>query len=89
MTQSSYSGLASDQISDLKDKATKQFSSTANQAESMARQVADQSRAAGERMQEVGGKFRQALDKSIKDRPIATLAAAAIVAFALGALWNR
>ena len=50
----------------------------ANQAESMARQVADQGRAAGERMQEVG---RQALDRSIKDQPMATLATAAIVAF--------
>ena len=89
MAQSSYSGLASDQISDLKDKAAEQFSSTANQAERMVRQVADQGRAAGERMQEVG---RQALDRSIKDQPmvtLATLAAAAIVAFVLGALWKR
>jgi ElaB/YqjD/DUF883 family membrane-anchored ribosome-binding protein len=39
-------------------------------------------------MQEVAGNFKGALDKSIKDQPMATLATAAIVGFVLGAIWK-
>jgi ElaB/YqjD/DUF883 family membrane-anchored ribosome-binding protein len=87
MAQSTY-GRPSDQMSDLKDKATDQFGKVADQAERMASRVSEQGREAGERMQEVAGNFRGALDKSIKDQPMATLASAAIVGFVLGALWK-
>ena len=40
----------------------------------MANRVAEQGREAGERMQEVAGNFKGALDKSVKDQPMATLA---------------
>jgi ElaB/YqjD/DUF883 family membrane-anchored ribosome-binding protein len=50
--------------------------------------VADQGRQAGERMQEVAGNFKSALDKSLKDQPMATLATAAIAGFVIGALWK-
>jgi hypothetical protein len=39
-------------------------------------------------MQEVAGNFKGALDKSIKDQPMATLAGVAIVGFILGAIWK-
>jgi len=87
MAQSTY-GRPSDQMSDLKEKATDQFGKVADQAERMASRVSEQGREAGERMQEVAGNFRGALDKSIKDQPMATLASAAIVGFVLGALWK-
>jgi ElaB/YqjD/DUF883 family membrane-anchored ribosome-binding protein len=87
MAQSSY-GRGSDQISDLKAKATDQFSRVADQAEGMVNRVAEQGREAGERMQQVAGNFKGALDKSIKDQPMATLATAAVVGFVLGALWK-
>ena len=87
MAQSSY-GRPSDQMSDLKDKATDQFGKAADQAERVANRVSEQGREAGERMQEVAGNFKGALDKSIKDQPMATLASAAIVGFVLGALWK-
>ena len=87
MAQSTY-GRPSDQMSDLKDKATDQFGKVADQAERMASRVSEQGREAGERMQEVAGNFRGALDKSIKDQPMATLAGAAVVGFVLGALWK-
>jgi ElaB/YqjD/DUF883 family membrane-anchored ribosome-binding protein len=32
--------------------------------------------------------MKSAVDKSIKDQPMATLAAAAVVGFVLGALWK-
>jgi ElaB/YqjD/DUF883 family membrane-anchored ribosome-binding protein len=83
MAQSSYT-----RGSDLKDKAADQFSKAADQVEGVASRVAEQGREAGERMQEVAGNFKGALDKSIKDQPMATLAGVAIVGFILGAIWK-
>jgi ElaB/YqjD/DUF883 family membrane-anchored ribosome-binding protein len=87
MAQSSY-GRSSDQIPNLKDKATDQFSKAAEHAEGMANRLAEQGREAGDRMQEVAGNMKGALDKSIRDQPMATLAMAAVVGFVLGAIWK-
>jgi ElaB/YqjD/DUF883 family membrane-anchored ribosome-binding protein len=87
MAQSSY-GRPSDPMSDLKEKATDQFGKTAEQAERIANRVAEQGREAGDRMQEVAGHFKGALDKSINEQPMATLAMAAVLGFVLGALWK-
>jgi ElaB/YqjD/DUF883 family membrane-anchored ribosome-binding protein len=87
MAQSSY-GRPSDPMSDLKEKATDQFGKAADQAERIANRVAEQGRDAGDRMQEVAGNFRGALDKSISEQPMATLAIAAVLGFVLGALWK-
>ena len=87
MAQSTH-GRATDKISNLKAKASDQFSKAADQAENMANRVAEQGRDASERMKEVAGNFKGALDKSIKDQPMATLAGAAIVGFVLGAIWK-
>lgn len=87
MAQSSY-GRSSDQLSNLKDKATDQFSKAADQAEGVANRLAEQGRDAGERMQEVAGNMKGALDRSVKDQPMATLAMAAVVGFVLGAIWK-
>src|SRR5215467_7794528 len=87
MAQSSY-GRPSDPMSDLKEKATDQFGKAADQAERMANRVAEQGRDAGDRMQEVAGHFKGALDKSVSEQPMATLAMAAILGFVLGALWK-
>jgi len=87
MTQSTY-GRSSDQITDLKEKATDQLGKAAGQAESMASLVADQGREASERIEEAGRNLKGALDKSVKDQPMATLALAAMVGFVLGALWK-
>jgi ElaB/YqjD/DUF883 family membrane-anchored ribosome-binding protein len=83
MAQSSYT-----RGSDLKDKAADQLSRAADQVEGAASRVAEQGREAGERMQEVAGNFKGALDRSIRDQPMATLAGAAVVGFILGAIWK-
>ena len=72
----------------MADKATDQFKSAAEQAEHIANRVAEQGREAGERVQEVAGNFKGAVDKSVKDQPMATLAVAAVLGFVLGALWK-
>jgi len=87
MAQSSY-GRPSDQISNLKDEATDQFGRVAGQAEGMANRLAEQGRDAGERVQEVAGNMKGAIDRSLKDQPMATLAMAAVLGFVLGALWK-
>ena len=87
MAQSSY-GRPSDQISNLKDKATDQLGRVADQAEGMANRLAEQGRDAGERVQEVAGNVKGALDRSLKDQPMATLAMAAVLGFVLGAIWK-
>ena len=85
--------------SDLKDKATGEFEKMANKAtdqfhkaadavEDVAGRAAEQGRAAGQQVQEVAGNIKGAVDKSVKDQPMATLAVVAALGFVLGALWK-
>jgi ElaB/YqjD/DUF883 family membrane-anchored ribosome-binding protein len=84
MPQSTY-GSGSERFGDaVKDQMKK----VGEQAENVANRVAEQGRAAGEGMQEVAGNMKTALDRSIKDQPMATLVVAAIVGFVLGAIWK-
>ena len=48
----------------------------------------EQGREAGEQVQEVAGNIKGAVDKSVKDQPMATLAVVAALGFVLGALWK-
>jgi len=72
----------------MADKASDQFKSMADQAENVANRVGEQGREAAERVQEVTGNLKGAVDRSVKDQPMATLAMAAVVGFVLGALWK-
>jgi ElaB/YqjD/DUF883 family membrane-anchored ribosome-binding protein len=79
---------ATGQFEKMADTASERFKHVADQAEGVANRVAEQGREAGERMQEVAGNFKGAVDRSVKDQPMATLAFAAVVGFVLGALWK-
>ena len=79
---------ATDQFERMADKASSQFKSMADQAESVANRVGEQGRETAERVQEVAGNIKGAVDKSVRDQPMATLAMAAVVGFVLGALWK-
>lgn len=81
-------GRAADRIADMKDEASDQIGKAAEHAENVANRVAEHGREAGERVQEVAGNFKGALDKSIKDQPMATIAGAAVLGFVLGAIWK-
>jgi ElaB/YqjD/DUF883 family membrane-anchored ribosome-binding protein len=87
-SQTDIKDKATDQFERMADKATDQFNRFADQAEGVASRVAEQGREAGERVQEVAGNLKGAVDKSVKDQPMATLAVAAAVGFVLGALWK-
>ena len=54
----------------------------------MAGAATDQMRDVTDRTGEVAGNFKRAVDKSVKDQPMATLFMAAAVGFVLGALWK-
>jgi ElaB/YqjD/DUF883 family membrane-anchored ribosome-binding protein len=76
---------ATDQLGRLTDKAADQARNVAQHVEEIASSSAQQGREAGERIQEVAGNVKGAVDK---DQPMTTLAAAAVVGFVLGALWK-
>ena len=73
---------------DLVDKGAEQFKKVAERVEGYASGAADQMREVSDRTGEVAGNFKKAVDKSVKDQPMATLAMAVAVGFVLGALWK-
>lgn len=77
-----------DKAADFAGKASVQIDRIVEGAESAARNLADQGRDAGEKVQEVAGNVKTAIDKSVKDQPMATLAVAAALGFVVGALWK-
>ena len=81
MAQSQHGGRSdlSDKASDVKDQATDQIKKVASDAVDHLRDTG-----AGE----VAGNIKGAVDRSVKDQPMATLAMAAAVGFVLGAIWK-
>jgi ElaB/YqjD/DUF883 family membrane-anchored ribosome-binding protein len=88
MAQSQYGGRSdlADKASEMKDKATDQLKNVAERAEGLANDAIDHLRETG--AGEVAGNLKGAVDKSVKEQPMATLALAAAVGFVLGALWK-
>ena len=80
---------AAEHYESMSDRATEQLRNVSDRASGAAGRVAEQGREVGERVQEVAGNLRGAVDKSVREQPMATLALAAIAGFVLGALWRR
>lgn len=76
------------QVSQIKAKATDEVNKPAGQAEGVANRVTEQGREVSESLKNVARNFKGALDSSVKEEPMATLAMAAIVGLLLGALWK-
>lgn len=72
----------------LADKAASKINDAVDRAESTAAAVAERGRDAEERVQQVAGNLRTAVDKSVKEQPMATLAVAAMMGLVIGALWK-
>ena len=92
MTQGTYqardAGRVSDTASTLKERTAEQMDKLGGQVEDAAKAVRDQGREMGGQVQVVAENFKTALDKSVKDQPVATLALTAALAFVIGALWK-
>ena len=87
MAESQYGGRdLSGKASEIKDKATDQFKRVAGRVEGLASDAVDHMRDTG--AGEVAGNIKGAVDKSVKDQPMVTLAMVAAVGFVLGALWK-
>ena len=74
---SGFADLTADKVADI-----------AHQAEQIATRVAEQGHEATENIKAVAGNLKGAVDKSIKDQPMATLALITIAGFVLGAIWK-
>lgn len=73
---------------DLADKATNLAEKTGERIERTVQDFAERGREATEQVQAVADNFKTAVDKSVKDQPLTTLAVAAGVGFVIGALWK-
>ena len=80
---------AKQRVSEMADGATEQLKRVADNADEIAGKAAEQARIYGEKAQEVARNFKPYVEKSMKEKPMATLAVAAAIAFALGALWRK
>lgn len=77
-----------DKASQFAAKAGQKFDEAVEGAESAANNALQQGREAGERVNEVAGNLKTAVDKSVKEQPMATLAVAAALGFVVGAIWK-
>jgi ElaB/YqjD/DUF883 family membrane-anchored ribosome-binding protein len=80
---------AKERLREMADGATEQLKRVADNAGEIAGRAAEQARIYGEKAHEVAKNFKPYVEKSIKEKPMATLAVAAAIAFALGALWKK
>ena len=88
MAPTQYSSDTASTVHDLRDKASDQFGKMADHVESAAKTIAEQGREVGKNVEQVAGNLKSAVDTSVKDQPMATLAVAAALGFVLGALWK-
>lgn len=68
-------------VHELKEKAADQLSDIPDR-------LVEQGREASERVQEVAGNVKGAVERSVKNQPVASLAIALGMGFVLGALWK-
>jgi len=83
-----YGDKARDTIEDMAGAAGEYASKAAEKAQGTLSSIAEQGRDAGERVNEVAGNMKSAVDQSLKTQPMATLAVAVVAGFVLGALWK-
>jgi ElaB/YqjD/DUF883 family membrane-anchored ribosome-binding protein len=72
----------------LVDKAAEAVRGVADQASDLADRAVEQGREVGAMAQRAPGAMKAAVDDSLKQQPMATLAVAGVLGFLLGALWK-
>ena len=80
---------ASDRVQNAADAAADKAVEVAANVQELAGKVVDQAREYTEHAQEAVKNFKPFVEKSIKEQPFATLAVAALIGAALGALWKK
>ena len=79
---------AEDAAKGVMERATETVRSATSQATDFADRALEQGREVGARAQNAPVAMREALDTSLKQQPMATLAVVAALGFVLGALWK-
>ncbi len=80
--------VIADRASEMASQAGEKLDQAADAASATVRSVAEHGREATERVNQVAGNMKSAVDKSISEQPMATLAIAAALGFVLGAVWK-
>ncbi len=71
-----------------REQASKTFETVADSVEDVAAAAMARGRALGENVQDVATNFKGAVDSSVRNQPLTTLAIAAAMGFLLGAVWK-
>jgi ElaB/YqjD/DUF883 family membrane-anchored ribosome-binding protein len=74
---------------DMADKAGEKLQDASADAQELAGNIAEQARQYGEKAQQAAQEFKPFVEKSMKEQPMSTLAAAAAIGFVLGAIWKK
>lgn len=87
---------AKDSLRGMADATTDKVKDAAESTHAMASNVAQEVREYAEEAQTEAGQvfygqkqFRSSMEKNLKERPVATIAAISLIAFLLGALWKK
>ena len=87
---------AKDSLRGMADATTDKVKDAAESTHAMASNVAEEVREYAEEAQTEAGQvfygqkqFRSSMEKNLKERPVATIAAISLIAFLLGALWKK
>ena len=78
-----------ERLREMADSATDQLKGVAGRAQELAGDVSEQAREYGEKAQVAARQVKPFVEKSLKEQPMTTLAAAAAIGFVLGALWKK
>jgi ElaB/YqjD/DUF883 family membrane-anchored ribosome-binding protein len=79
----------SDLLRDAAGTTADRLKEAGERAQEMASEVAKQARQYGEKAEDAAREFRPFVERSLREQPMATLAAAAVIGFVLGALWKK
>ena len=80
---------AKDSLRGMADATTDKVKDAAESTHAMASNVAEQIRDYAEEARTAAKQFRSSMEKNLKERPVATIAAISLIAFLLGALWKK
>ncbi len=78
-----------ERLREMADTATDQLKGVADRAQEVVGDVSQQAREYGEKAQDAARQVKPFVEKSLKEQPMTTLAAAAAIGFVLGALWKK
>jgi ElaB/YqjD/DUF883 family membrane-anchored ribosome-binding protein len=78
-----------ERANDIAEAVTDRFMNAADDAQGKLRQVTEQALRYAEMAQDAVRQFKPFVEKSIKEKPMATLASFVLAGFVLGALWKK